>query len=302
VLSRASIGYLFLIVAAAACSGAPENSGSVRGLDATHPPLRLAFGTYTADKPTDVVDQFRPLLNRLTQKLSVTMARSVEIRMQIAPTYEDGLADLVTGRVDIARFGPASYVVAHEANPGISLLAIELTEGKTSFRGVICVHRDSDIESIEMLAGRRFAFGSERSTVGRYLAQQLLADHGVSAERLQDWAYLDRHDRVGAAVAARQFDAGALKESTFKKLVARGEPIRELAAVVVVTKPWLAREGLAADIKSAISTALLEIDREGQLEGSEFDGFVAGDDARYDSVRRAIEGSERFFEQSETLP
>ena len=33
----------------------------------------------------------------------------------------------------------------------------------------------------------------------------------------------------------------------------------------------------------------------------EFDGFVVGDDASYDSVRRAIEGSERFFEESEKL-
>ena len=68
-----------------------------------------------------------------------------------------------------------------------------------------------------------------------------------------------------------------------------------------MTKPWLASEGLATELRNAISAALLEIDREGELEGLEFDGFVVGDDASYDSVRRAIEGSERFFEESENL-
>ena len=97
-----------LIVAAAACTQAPEESGSARVSDTTAAPLEIAFGTYTADKPTDVVDQFRPLLDRLAQKLSAAMARPVHIRMQIAPTYERGVADLVEGRVDIARFGPAS--------------------------------------------------------------------------------------------------------------------------------------------------------------------------------------------------
>jgi len=299
VLVRAAIGYLLLAVAITACSEAPEETGSAPVSESTRRPLVLSFGTYTADKPTDVVDQFRPLLDRLARKLSKRMTRPVEISMQIAPTYERGIAALVDGRVDIARFGPASYVMAQRANPGISLLAVELKHGQTSFRGIICIHRDSDIDSIEMLEGRRFAFGSERSTIGRYLAQQLLADHGVRADSLGAWKYLGRHDRVGAAVAAKQFDAGALKESTFNKLVESGEPIRELAVMEVVTKPWLAREDLAADIKQAITAALLEIDREGELQGLEFDGFVIGDDDSYEPIRRAIEGSDRFFEKSE---
>ena len=66
------------------------------------------FGAYTSDKPTDMVDQFRPVLNLLEWKLSGTLRRPVEIKMQIAPTYEQGVADLVEGRVDIARLGPAS--------------------------------------------------------------------------------------------------------------------------------------------------------------------------------------------------
>jgi phosphonate transport system substrate-binding protein len=298
---RASIVLLVLTLAAGSCSQEPQPPGSARASASGETPLSLAFGTYTADKPTDVVDQFRPLLDRLEQRLASKLERPVEIKMQIAPSYEQGIAALVEGRVDFARFGPASYVMATEANPGIVLMAMESRNGKKSFHGIICVHRDSDIDSMEMLTGRRFAFGNERSTIGRYLAQQLLADHGVHAGRLAAWEYLGRHDRVGAAVAAGQFDAGALKDSTFEKLVAAGEPLRELVVIGVVTKPWLAREGLPVDVREAIAAALLQMTDEDVLGAMEFDGLMAGEDADYDPIRRAIAGSVRFFEQAEAV-
>jgi len=284
---------------AASCSADPSADRSPAPADVGTAPLELAFGTYTSDKPTTVVDQFRPLLDDLETRLSTKLERPVEIRMQVAPSYEQGIADLVDGRVDIARFGPASYVTAFEANPEIALLAMETRDGRKTFEGIVCVHRDAGIDSIEMLGGRRFAFGSERSTIGRYLAQELLADHGVHASQLESWEYLGRHDRVGAAVAAGQFDAGALKDTTFDRLVSVGEPLRQLAVVEVVTKPWLAREGLPTDVRDAATAALLEMDDESPLGALAFDGFVEGNNADYDPIRRAIAGSARFFDDTE---
>lgn len=72
------------------------------------------------------------------------------------------------------------------------------------------------------LRGQTFAFGDERSTIGRYLSQLLLVQHGIRADELLSYEYLGRHDRVGTAVGAGQFDAGALKESTFRKLKKKG--------------------------------------------------------------------------------
>jgi phosphonate transport system substrate-binding protein len=285
------------------CSaGESEDTEPFRVSGEDSQPLELTFGVYTSDKPTDMVDQFRPLLNLLEAKLSGKLHRRVKIKMQIAPTYEEGVSDLVEGRVDIARLGPASYVLAYQANPGITVLAMESIKGRKTFPGIICVHRDSDISSIEMLRGRRFAFGSEQSTIGRYLAQQLLVDHGVHAEDLAAWEYLGRHDRVGAAVAAGQFDAGALKDSSFRRLVDRGEPVRVLATMEVVTKPWLGRRGLPVLVKDAMRESLLEVDDQEALNALQFDHFVVGTDADYAPIRRSIESSRRFFERPEAVP
>ena len=65
--------------------------------------------------------------------------------------------------------------------------------------------------------------------------------------------------KLGTAVGAGLFDAGALNESTFNKLVKKGVPIRELARFTNVTKPWIARAGLSDRIFNALQETLWEM-------------------------------------------
>ncbi len=68
----------------------------------------LKFGVYTADKPTAVVTQFRPLIKILESDLTKTLGETVNIKFQISGSYEAGILALVKGDVDFSRFGPAS--------------------------------------------------------------------------------------------------------------------------------------------------------------------------------------------------
>jgi len=206
--------------------------------------IQLTFGAYTADKATEVVRQFRPFLTYLETELSRALDQPVKIKMQISNNYDTAIDNLVTGAVDIARFGPASYVTAKSRNPGIEIIAMETKNGQKAFQGVIAVARDSDITQISELRGRSFAFGDPLSTIGRYLAQKVLLDAGIRSADLSGQDYLGRHDRVGTAVGNGDFDAGALKSSTFNKLRDKGVPIRKLVSFDNVTKPWLAASTL----------------------------------------------------------
>lgn len=255
----------------------------------------LVFGVYTSDKPTSMVVQFRPLLDALEKNLSERMGTPVSIRMQIAKTYEEGLADLVEGRVDFSRFGPASYIEAKKLEPEVGILAIETNGGEKSFNGVICVHEDSDVRRLEDLKGRTFAFGDESSTIGRYLAQLYLLRHGIHAGDLAGYDYLNRHDAVGTAVGSGRYDAGALKENTFEKLVRDGVRLRVLATIPNVTKPWIARKGLSAETSAAITDALREVGSPELMQRLEADGFVTGSDADFQLIREAIELNDQFF-------
>jgi phosphonate transport system substrate-binding protein len=254
--------------------------------------LDLAFGVYTADKPTVVVSQFRPVLDVLERAMTEALGETVQIRMQVAKTYDLGVQEIATGAVDFARLGPVSYVRAKEKSPGLRILAMETEGGNKTFYGVICVRRDSPIRDVAELRGKSFAFGDATSTIGRYLSQQYLLEHGLQAADLGHYAYLGRHDRVGAAVGNGQFDAGALKETTFEDLVANGVPIRAIARFPNVTKPWVARSGLPEPIEQALRASLLGVR---DLEAPEFDGFVEGDDADYAPTRKAMQENAQFF-------
>jgi phosphonate transport system substrate-binding protein len=258
--------------------------------------VQLNFGVYTSDKPSEMVKAFRPILNVIEQGLSERMGDQVTVKLQIAKNYEEGINDLISGKVDFARFGPASYILAKQEDPEIKVIAIESKKGKKRFNGIICVNENSSTQKVEELKGKSFAFGNESSTIGRYLSQNYLFDHDIKAKDLTSYVYLGRHDTVGTAVAAGLYDAGALKEGTFKKLVSKGAPLRSIATFPNVTKPWIARGGLDEKTFVAIKDVLLEMNDEMALKALKKDGFVDGNDDDYIFVRKAMEQNSRFFE------
>jgi len=273
-------------------------TGSLMAADGT---VRLNFGVYSANKPSAMVKTFKPTLKELERRMAMKLGVDVDIRMQIARDYDQGISNLSDGKVDFSQFGPASYVEAKRANDGLRIIAVEKKNNSKVFYGIIAVHADSDIENVSQLAGRSFAFGDEGSTIGRFLSQLYLEKNGIHAGDLSKYEYLGRHDRVGTAVGARDFDAGALNEKTFKKLVEAGEPIRELVRFPNVTKPWIARSGLDDNIYKALRDSLLEIDDMRALAGLKVDGFLAGNDADYEDIRVAIANNSVFFSDTQAV-
>lgn len=258
--------------------------------------VSLNFGVYASDKPTTMVKKFKPILNDLEEIMSRELDEPVSIRMQISSSYENGIQAIASGKVDFARLGPASYVEVVKLDPAVRLLAMESKEGSKRFNGVICASGLNQIQSVNDLKGKRFAFGDEKSTIGRYLSQQYLLQHGIKAADLGSYEYLGRHDRVGYAVAAGEFDAGALKESTFKKLLKKGVVLRPIATFQNVTKPWVARSGLRERVFSVLRLALLEYNNPGGLKALGKDGFVAGSHEDYIPIITAVRNNPEFFE------
>ncbi len=256
--------------------------------------VNLTFGTYAAVKPTTTARKFIPFLNSLAKLMTEILGEPVTIDIKIAREYSEGISDLVEGRVDFSRFGPASYVAAKKLNSDIQIIAMESKKGEKTFKGVIAVHSASEFTNLSDLKGHSFAFGDELSTIGRYLAQAELLDAGVSGKDLREFQYLGRHDKVGTAVGNKHFDAGALKENTFKKLQAKNIPIKALFTFDNVTKPWIASSSVSPRIFNALKTAMLNATDPDMLKNISKSGFLSGSDQDYDIIRAAIIRSTQF--------
>ena len=257
--------------------------------------LTLTFGVYSSDKPTAMVRQFRPILNTLEKNLTAIRGEPVKIQMHVAKSYQEGMNDLVTGKVDFSRFGPASYIIAKESDHSIEILAVETIKGKRVFNGVIVVGAKSPLKSIADLRGKSFAFGDEESTIGRYLAQLYLLRNHIRSGDLGSYEYLGRHDAVGAAVGSGRFDAGALQEATYTKQLQDGVPIRAIASFPNVTKPWIARGKLPAEIKAQLRKALLAATDDNGLQELQADGLAEGSDEDYAFIRESMLNNYMFF-------
>jgi phosphonate transport system substrate-binding protein len=258
--------------------------------------VSITFGVYTSDKPSAMVRQLRPTLDLVEQSIAETLGEPVEIKLEVVRGYAAGAELILSGKADVMRLGPASYVKVKGKEAGIELLAMENKNGANTFEGVIVVHENSDITEMSQLRGRTFAFGSKRSTLGRYFAQLELTRAGILASDLKSYEYLGRHDKVGQAVGAGLFDAGALEGTMFKKLQAKGVPIRAIHIMRNATKAWAARAGLDPDLKQLVRQALLGINDNRALTALRFDGFLPGHDSDYDPTRAAINQNSEFFD------
>lgn len=257
----------------------------------------LTFGTHAPDNPSSVVMQLRPTLNAIAAQATAILGEEVEIKLQLVKGYDAGVALIVDGQADFTRLGPAAYIFAKDQNDGLTVLAVENKNGAKSFDGVIAVHRDSPLTDVSQLRGHSFAFGSKRSTLGRYFSQLALMQAGVYARDLSRYEYLGPHDKVGRAVGSGLFDAGSLEGTTFKTLVDKGVPIRALARYSNSTPPWVARAGLDPRVRDALQQALLKVNNREVLRALRFDGFFEGDDSDYDPTRDAIRRNPQFFAQ-----
>ncbi len=264
--------------------------------------LTLSFGLYTSSKPSAMVRKFRPIVSLLERKMSMRLGEPVRIRMQIAKNYQQGIDHLKVGKVDFSRFGPASFIQAKTANPDLQIIAIESKNRTKVVNGIIATGLHSSIRTLSDLKGQSFAFGNEQSTSGRYMAQQFLMKHGVTAKDLSRYEYLGRHDIVGTKVGVGDYAAGAMDESTFRRLLANGEKIRELARFPVVSTPWIAPSDMDPVVYSALKISLLEMNDAEAMLPLEINGFIQGTNNDYKVIADSMNSNHRFFSDDNREP
>ena len=252
----------------------------------------ITFGVYTSDKPTAMYQKFKSIIDYLQDRITQNGSNAT-VKLKIFPSYTAAADALVEGNVDFMRFGPASYIMAKDRDENIRLLAMEHKKNKKRFYGVFIVAKNSPINTIKELKGKSFAFGNKNSTIGRYLSQAELVKAGIRSADLSKYDFLGRHDKVALAVAVGNYDAGVVKENTFKKY-AESKNLKKIAQFPNVTKPWAVRAGFDDNLFAILQQGLLELKDKKTLKALKQDGFLVAEDSDYDFVRKGMRLSEEF--------
>ena len=255
--------------------------------------LSLKFGVYQSDKATVMYRKFTPVLEFIQTKMEYRLSREVDISLRIFKSYDEAADAIISGAVDVVRFGPISYVQAKLRNPNIGLVVKEERNGKPLNYGVIIVPRDSSVRALHQLKGKSFAFGDKSSTFGRHMPQAALVKAGL---RISDFAkiqYLGRHDKVFKVVALGKFDGGAIKETTIDRYN-RNQTVRVIHRYYTVGKPWICRDGLEATVVAGLRAALLALKDPDMLRELKVSGFLPVTDQEYAPIVEVLTNSSNF--------
>jgi phosphonate transport system substrate-binding protein len=198
---------------------------------------------------------------------------------------------MVNNELDLAYYGGLTYVQARNRADVVPLVTeINPKTGDTTYRSVIIVPADSEIEDVSELEGRDFAFGSVSSTSGSLYPAIMLRDAGIDYRTdLGNFNYTNGHDATAQAVTNGQVDAGGLEDRILHNLQDEGTVDEGSVRVVEESEPiegypWVVRDALPDDLKREIAQAFLDLDDPALLDLLRAEGYERVEAGDYDYV------------------
>jgi phosphonate transport system substrate-binding protein len=211
------------------------------------------------------------------------------VELVVTTDYSSMIEAMRFGRLELAYFGPLSYILARSKSE-IEPFAALLSGGSTTYTSVIVANPDKHIERIEDIKGKDVAFGDPASTSSHLVPRALLLDHGLDAGRDFRPHYVGAHDAVAKAVQNGNAEAGALSRPIYNSLVERGIIDPKKVVVIAETKPipqypWTMRSNLDPQLKEKIRQAFYDLKEADILKKFKAQGFAPVTDQDYDALR-----------------
>jgi phosphonate transport system substrate-binding protein len=212
-----------------------------------------------------------------------------KIELVVTTDYSSMIEAMRHGRLDLAYFGPLSYVLARQKSK-IEPFAALKTKGSTTYQSVLIANVAAGIDTLADIKGKNVAFGDKVSTSSHLIPKSVLVENGLETKRDYQEHFVGSHDAVAIAVQNGHAQAGGLSRPIFESLVER--KIIDLAKVKVLDYskpfpqyPWAMRSNLKPELKEKIRTAFLSLSDPTVLKAFKAEGFGPVADVDYDVVR-----------------
>lgn len=239
------------------------------------------MGLIPADNNQEMVQKFEPMRAYLEKKLGRP------VKVFTATDYAGVIEAMKKDRVDIAWYGPLSYVLA-EQEAGAEAFAVGVrTSGKSTYRSLFVVPGDSPIKTLKDLKGKKVAFVDPASTSGSLVPSYLVKKETgqTPQEFFAKLTYAGSHDAAELAVKNKTVDAAADNDITYEKMLSKGLITKESNRILLESdplpgSPLVYRDSLDEATKKQIKDAILNAHKEIKVTGY-------GELLRYDAVTPA---------------
>jgi phosphonate transport system substrate-binding protein len=213
-----------------------------------------------------------------------------KIELFVTTDYSSMIEAMRHGRLDLAYFGPLSYVLAKQKSNIEPFAALRTKEG-TTYKAVVIGNVAAGISKIADIKGKDMAYGDPASTSSHLIPKSMLAENGLKANEDYKEHFLGAHDAVAMAVQNGNAQAGGLSKPIFESLVQRGIISLDKVKVLKESKPfpqypWTMRSDLTPGLKEKIRNAFLNLKDKEILKPFKAEGFGPMTDKDYDVVRK----------------
>jgi phosphonate transport system substrate-binding protein len=283
-----------LIVMLAACTKqeqpqaarTAEQPPQERFSSSTVKPLRIGMGAMITPKEGFIY--YSQLKDYIEKKLGQP------VQLIDRGNYDEMNRLLETKEIDAAFVCAGPYVEGKDRF-GMQLLAMPLVKGKPVYHSYIIVPAGSPAGKIEDLRGKTFAFTDPKSNTGKLVPTYMLAKMNETPQHFfgkVEFTY--GHDKSIRAVAEGIVDGAAVDSLIWEYLALKSPEITSKTRILLRSEPYgippfVVRPGMDEGVKQRLLQILLHVagDEEGRqiLKGMMIDGFVAGDDRNYDTIR-----------------
>lgn len=238
-------------------------------------------------------DENAATLIQNAQPLKAYLERTLNKKIELIVTtdYSSMIEAMRFGRIEVAYFGPFSYVLAKSRAPEIEPFAVGVERGAPTYNSVLIANATGGVKTLADIQGKPFAFGDQAST-SSHLAPRayLLKTAQLDGDKDYKPVFLGTHDAVARAVQAGQVPAGALSkpilDSLIKKNVIDPAKIVQLAlSEPIPNYPIVMQGNLTPALKQSLRDAFLNVTDKEVLKSFRVEGFVATDDKAYDVLR-----------------
>lgn len=260
--------------------------------------LMMAGGTL-AQQPTElrvglIPSEDAQAMVRASQQVMEQLAARTGMKVKpfVANDYNGVIEAMRSGKIDVAYFGPFSYVLASQlANAEAFAIPVSKKSGQSSYQSILITRKDKGLNTVAQLQGKTFAFVDPSSASGHLFPKAGLKGQGVDTDTyFSRVIFSGSHDASILAVANSKVDAAAVAEPIFFNAVAKGHVKAEDFLVVwrsqpIPESPMAWRKSLDATTKQKVATALAEIKGLPWGDRGELNGFASTNDQAYDVVR-----------------
>ena len=257
------------------------NQAMAQGRD----PATLRVALLPDENATTLIQNAQPLKAYLERTLNK------KIELIVTTDYSSMIEAMRFGRIEVAYFGPFSYVLAKSRAPEIEPFAVGVERGAPTYNSVLIANATGGVKTLADIQGKPFAFGDQAST-SSHLAPRayLLKTAQLDGEKDYKPVFLGTHDAVARAVQAGQVPAGALSKPILDSLISKNviDPTKIVQLALsepIPNYPIVMQGNLTPALKQSLRDAFLNVKDKEVLKSFRVEGFVATDDKAYDVLR-----------------